>query len=186
MFEMEGFLENCHKALLEHSPQLAMKEVVERAVSDPGPLEGIFGTLSKGGIETLFNSSELTVLHVVWPPTISIFPHDHRMWAVIGVYGGQEDNIFYRRSPEGLQTAGGEALTRGDTIILGPNAIHTVKNPKLTFTGAIHVYGGDFFKAGRSEWDPETLQEQPFRIDGVRQAMAEATERTKQMLKVGS
>jgi hypothetical protein len=26
-------------------------------------------------------------------------------------------------------------------------------------TGAIHVYGGDFFGAERSEWDPETLKE---------------------------
>jgi hypothetical protein len=24
---------------------------------------------------------------------------------------------------------------------------------------AVHVYGGDFFGAERSEWDPETLQE---------------------------
>jgi len=30
-------------------------------------------------------------------------------------------------------------------------------------TGAIHVYGGDFFNpARRSEWDPETLLEGPF------------------------
>jgi hypothetical protein len=27
-------------------------------------------------------------------------------------------------------------------------------------TGAIHVYGGDFFGVDRSEWDPETLIEQ--------------------------
>ena len=26
-------------------------------------------------------------------------------------------------------------------------------------TSAIHVYGGDFFCAERSEWDPETLEE---------------------------
>jgi hypothetical protein len=27
-------------------------------------------------------------------------------------------------------------------------------------TAAIHIYGGDFFAAERSEWDPETLDEQ--------------------------
>jgi len=32
----------------------------------------------------------------------------------------------------------------------------------LRVAGAIHVYGGDFFAASRSEWDPETLLEQPF------------------------
>jgi predicted metal-dependent enzyme (double-stranded beta helix superfamily) len=28
---------------------------------------------------------------------MTIMPHDHRMWAVIGVYTGREDNIFWRR-----------------------------------------------------------------------------------------
>ena len=32
-------------------------------------------------------------------------------------------------------------------------------------TGAIHVYGGDFFAAKRSEWDPESLQEKPYDVD---------------------
>jgi predicted metal-dependent enzyme (double-stranded beta helix superfamily) len=42
---------------------------------------------------------------------------------------------------------------------LGDNIIHSVTNPIARLTGAIHVYGGDFFGADRSEWDPETLQE---------------------------
>ena len=41
---------------------------------------------------------ELTVLHVVWAPRMTIYPHDHRMWAAIGIYAGQEDNSFFRRS----------------------------------------------------------------------------------------
>jgi hypothetical protein len=48
-------------------------------------------------------------------------------------------------------------------------AIHSVTNPIPRFTGAIHVYGGDFFgPVGRSEWDAETLVEQS--CDGVRMA----------------
>jgi hypothetical protein len=35
----------------------------------------------------------------------------------------------------------------------------------LRVAGAIHVYGGDFFAASRSEWDPETLLEQPFDME---------------------
>jgi len=31
-------------------------------------------------------------------------------------------------------------------------------------TGAIHVYGGDFFTMPRSEWDPETLTEGPYDV----------------------
>jgi predicted metal-dependent enzyme (double-stranded beta helix superfamily) len=35
---------------------------------------------------------------------MSIMPHNHTMWAVIGIYSGVEDNIFGRR------TAGERAL----------------------------------------------------------------------------
>jgi predicted metal-dependent enzyme (double-stranded beta helix superfamily) len=50
-----------------------------------------------------------------------------------------------------------------DAEPLGPDIIHSVTNPIPRFTGAIHVYGGDFFSpAHRSEWDPETLVEEPW------------------------
>ena len=47
----------------------------------------------------------------------------------------------------------------GDAEPLGHNIIHSVTNPIPRLTGAIHVYGGDFFAAERSEWDPESLEE---------------------------
>ncbi len=31
---------------------------------------------------------------------MTIMPHEHRMWAVIGVYTGGEDNMFWRRIGE--------------------------------------------------------------------------------------
>jgi predicted metal-dependent enzyme (double-stranded beta helix superfamily) len=49
-------------------------------------------------------------------------------------------------------------------VPLGKNIIHSVTNPIRRLTGAIHVYGGDFFGVPRSEWDAETLEEQ--RLDG--------------------
>jgi predicted metal-dependent enzyme (double-stranded beta helix superfamily) len=39
-----------------------------------------------------------------------------------------------------------------------------VTNPIPRLTGAIHVYGGDFFGVERSEWDPETLLEAPYDV----------------------
>jgi hypothetical protein len=39
-----------------------------------------------------------------------------------------------------------------------------VTNPLPRMTGAIHVYGGDFFGAVRSEWDPQTLLERPYDV----------------------
>ena len=35
----------------------------------------------------------------------ALYPHDHRMWAAIGIYAGQEDNAFYRRTGAGGRDA---------------------------------------------------------------------------------
>jgi predicted metal-dependent enzyme (double-stranded beta helix superfamily) len=100
---------------------------------------------------------------------MTIMPHNHQMWAVIGMYTGREDNIFWRRLPgctDGkVEAAGARALCAKDAEPLGPNIIHSVTNPIPRLTGAIHVYGGDFFGAERSEWDPESLLEQRYDVE---------------------
>ena len=84
------------------------------------------------------------------------------MWAVIGIYTGREDNIFWRRLPDGrVEAAGAQSLCERDAVPLGRDIIHSVTNPIPRLTGAIHVYGGDFFAVARSEWDAETLLEAP-------------------------
>jgi len=68
-----------------------------------------------------------------------------------------------------VEAAGAKALGVKDTIPLGHDIIHSVTNPIPRYTGAIHVYGGDFFgPVGRSEWDAESLLEQS--CDGARMA----------------
>ena len=32
-------------------------------------------------------------------------------------------------------------------------------------TGALHVYGGNFFEEPRSEWNPENLLEEPYNVE---------------------
>jgi len=93
-------------------------------------------------------------------------PHDHRMWAVIGVYTGREDNIFWRRvagEAGGLiEPAGAKSLSERCAEPLGRDVIHSVTNPLGRLTAAIHVYGGDFYGAKRSDWDPENLLERDY------------------------
>jgi len=85
------------------------------------------------------------------------------MWAVIGIYTGREDNIFWRRLPDGrVEAAGAQSLGERDAVPLGRDIIHSVTNPIARLTGAIHIYGGDFFAIPRSEWDAETLTEQAY------------------------
>ena len=50
-------------------------------------------------------------------------------------------------------------------------------NPIEKLTGAIHLYGGDFFAVTRSEWDPETLMERAYDIDKNLRLFQEANTR---------
>lgn len=177
MFDVDRFIADCRAALAERSPELAVKEVVKRAVSDPAAVETALGTPSEGQIATLHRSPELTVLNVIWAPGMRLYPHDHRMWAVIGLYGGREDNAFYRRADGSLTPAGGRELNERDVIALGHAVIHSVANPLRRFAGGIHVYGGDFFNTPRTDWDPDTLQERPWDIERTRRTFAEANQR---------
>jgi predicted metal-dependent enzyme (double-stranded beta helix superfamily) len=177
MFNVDRFIADCQSALKEPTPEITVKELLARAVSVPSEVEAALGTPRQGEIVPLHQSAELTILNVIWTPGMSIYPHDHRMWAVIGLYGGQEDNTFYRRSPSALTVAGHKELRTSDAVVLGQSVIHAVSNPLKRLTGAIHVYGGDFFTTPRSEWDPEALQERPMDVEKAKRVFADANAR---------
>ena len=165
MFSVEQFIADCRAALAQDKTHRAVREVVARAVSDPAAVLRELGGPSRAGVDKLYHAPDLTILNVVWAPRYMVLPHNHNMWAVIGIYTGREDNIFWRRlSGEGksrIEAAGAKALSERDAVPLSENIIHSVINPVSRLSGAIHVYGGDLFGAPRSEWDPETLLEQP-------------------------
>lgn len=167
MFDLDRFVADCKAAVAADRSHKLVRDVVACAVSDPAAVLKGLGDPVRGGLTALHQSETLTILNVVWAPKMTIMPHDHRMWAVIGVYTGREDNIFWRRLSEGnrVEAAGAKALSTRDTEPLGPNIIHSVTNPIDKLTGAIHVYGGDFFAASRSEWDPESLRERPYDVE---------------------
>jgi predicted metal-dependent enzyme (double-stranded beta helix superfamily) len=79
-------------------------------------------------LRVLYRSEDLTVLNVIWP-LMTLFPHDHRMWAIIGIYSGREDNAFYRRDRDFVIPSGGKELADGAVLLLGDDVIHSVHNP---------------------------------------------------------
>jgi hypothetical protein len=96
---------------------------------------------------------------------------------VVGIYTGREDNILWRRAPDRsdkLEAVGAKALSERDTEPMGHDIIHSVTNPIPRLSAAIHVYGGDFSAAERSEWDPETLSEQRWNAEGAVRRFEEA------------
>ncbi len=121
------------------------------------------------GDMVMHRSAELTVLKAAVPAGFKSPPHNHLMWAVIGVYDGQENNVFYRRRGETLEPAGGRDLKPADVLVLGVDAIHAIVNPLERISYAIHVYGGDLPAAPRRMWNPFTLQEEPFDFHKARE-----------------
>jgi len=181
VFDLDRFIADCRAAVSLDPTHKSVREVVARAVSDPASVIAGLGAPARAEIQKLYNSPELTILNVIWGPGMTIMPHNHLMWAVIGIYTGREDNIFWRRLPgqDGgrIEAAGAKSLAERDVEPLGRDIIHTVTNPLPRLTGAIHVYGGDFFAVARSEWDPETLIERPYDMEKNLQLFEQANRR---------
>ena len=180
MFDLEQFIADCRAALAADKSHRHVRDVVARAVADSASVLRALGEPKGAGLHKLHQSHDLTILNVVWAPMMTIMPHNHSMWAVIGIYTGREDNIFWRRlpgTPGKVEAAGAQALCERDAALLGDDIIHSVTNPIPRLTGAIHVYGGDFFDpTHRSEWDPETLLEGPFDPERAVRRFEEANE----------
>ena len=172
MFDLDRFIADCQDALATGGTTKALRPVVARAVSDPGALIAALGEPQAAGINLLHRSPSLTILNLIWGPGMTIMPHNHHMWAVIGIYTGREDNIFWRQLPQDarwpIEAAGASSLMTGDVCPLGDDIVHSVNNPLKRLTGAIHVYGGDFVSQEREEWDPETLCKQRYDMGRAR------------------
>jgi predicted metal-dependent enzyme (double-stranded beta helix superfamily) len=180
-FDLTQLIEDCQIALRSDKPERAMREVVARAVAEPGALMHALGEPKRGEIQRLFVSPELTILNVVWAAHMSVMPHNHEVPATIGIYTGREDNIFWRRLRSGertqIEAAGAQSLGPGDVVSLGRDIIHSVINPLPRLTAALHVYAGDFFTVPRSEWDVESLQEHPYDVQKTLRMFEEANAR---------
>ncbi|WP_425406337.1 hypothetical protein [Hwanghaeella sp.] len=178
MFDVDRFIEECRAAVAEDDSHKAVREVTARAMADPAALLKALGEPTEGSLQKLYHGDELTILNVIWPAEIVLRPHNHNnIWAVIGVYGGREDNIFWRRKGDRIEAAGAASLMTGDAAPLGKDIIHSVINPTGKLTAALHIYGGDFFNDGRSEWNPEDLTERPFDFQESQRQFEEANAR---------
>lgn len=152
-FDLETFIADCLAAAPD---QVAVAEVVERAISDPSTLDETFTRkLKLSNLGILHYSEQLTVQHVVFPPAFRTGIHDHLTWAVIGTWGGYEDNhLFAREGRRAVQTSV-ERCEPGRVLSLSVDAIHDVHSPSSSSSAAIHVYGGALFDQPRHGWNPD-------------------------------
>jgi len=159
--DIDRFVEDCVIASRETDAQDAVLGIMDKAMRSPAAVLKAVGEPTQAGIKVFHNTATLTIFAASWTPQMNLMPHDHLMWANIGIYTGREDNIIWRRTDDSIAAIEAKALFEGDTAKLPADAIHSVTNPLLRFTGGIHIYGGDFFDTKRSLWNPETLVEEP-------------------------
>jgi predicted metal-dependent enzyme (double-stranded beta helix superfamily) len=116
-----------------------IQEAVRRAVAEKPLAE------EPEKAKVLHDELGLFLAHVAVRAGLQSSPHDHRTWAVIGVYHGQEDNTFYHKvhSGETIEPAGGRSLRDRDVLTLGPQGIHSIANPREEMLVALHVYGAN-------------------------------------------
>lgn len=177
-FDRDTFIEDCIIAN-EEGGQRAVNEVLARGVSEPGAVLNALGVPTKAGISVLLRSDDLTIFSAAWTPQQNLMPHNHLMWSNIGIYTGREDNIFWEKGDDGIKGNRAVTLFEGDTAMNDYNVIHSVTNPLMRFTGGIHIYGGDFFDevVPRSQWNPESLEEESSNGDKIREMFRRENER---------
>ena len=168
----DDLVAECVGAMATTEALPATRVVLERASRDAKLREAL--RHGRTGINVLYNAPGLTVLNVVWPPAITLVPHNHLMWAAIGIYDGREENRFFRRKGSTITPSGGKELDAGDVLLLGDDAIHSVHNPVRAYTGAIHVYGGEFLRQPRSQWTGDDLEETEYDHELIREQFAQA------------
>jgi predicted metal-dependent enzyme (double-stranded beta helix superfamily) len=177
MFDPEQFVAQCDAAVLTGGGTAEVYELLAAAVADPAAIVAALGEPIRMGLQVLYQSPRLTVINLAWPHLFIGRPHNHLMWAVIGVYGGREDNMFWRRCPPDarrpIEAVGAKSLVTGDVCEARDDVIHSVTNPLDKLSAGIHIYGGDFFAPGKSHWDGEALTEVPRQHGPVRKSLSE-------------
>jgi predicted metal-dependent enzyme (double-stranded beta helix superfamily) len=166
MFSLDNVIDELRRALRSGGvPSVA--DVVRHAIRKPQLIDEV------GSSRILHSEPGLTLVHTVVNGGFFSPPHDHRTWAVIGVYHGQENNTFYRLDAGSriIEQCGGRELSEGEVLTLEPDAIHRIANPRQDKLIALHVYGRNIFAIERSAWDLTTGEERPFTLQIPRAAL---------------
>jgi predicted metal-dependent enzyme (double-stranded beta helix superfamily) len=159
--DLDQLIIDCRAALSEDRPQAALREVLRRVVSRPGPLMDALPATRQQGV-VVHVADDLTIFQLVNAGGFKLYPHNHGSWSACAFYAGREHNTFWRRTTRGLQKASTKEYGEGDVVIMGTDVVHSIHNPLATTNAALHVFAGNPFATPHQQWDAETLQEAPF------------------------
>jgi predicted metal-dependent enzyme (double-stranded beta helix superfamily) len=146
---LSDVISECERALESAAPKGTVDAVVLRAARNPPVARAIFGRTK-----------------------LAAAPHNHNLWSVVGVCEGQEDNLFFERSSDGIRQIGQISVVGPGVICNGADVIHSIRNPLDSPLVVPHACGGGLFGVPRSNWNPDTHEEVPFDWQNVRSETA--------------
>lgn len=166
--ELDQFLAECHAVAKTENAGEAVQSLMSKLMSDLKNLQSFMKSLRHKPVfedPILFRSADLFIFNYCQIPGHKGAPHTHGVWAVVGLYEGQEDNVYYKRKGKGLKEVERKTLSPGEVDFREDDAIHAVSNPLDKPSFALHVYGGDLLTVERRMWNPFTSEELPFELN---------------------
>ena len=167
-FSLEELIDGSRAALATADPPARIGELLRELLREPARVVAAFESIGASqradaprAAEAAFRDTTLRITRVAVPPGFVSAPHSHGCWAVIGVYAGRENNRIWERSGGSIAMTRGRDLAHPDVLILPEKStIHSIANPGVATSHAIHVYGG-VDAEDRRMWHPASLEERP-------------------------
>ncbi len=144
----------------------ASADLKARIRKDCDPVQGF-------GFQVLHEESDHTLAVAVlsWLPGRGTPPHDHGTWGLVVGVEGDEVNEFWKRVDDGSQAGHAElqklsekVFAPGQTLLLTPNIIHSVRNDSDEISVSLHIYGKHVNFTNRSRFDPEQKTVTPWLV----------------------
>ena len=161
-FSLDTFISDLRQAAGNTNAAGNIKTLLEDVISDPAAIAATLPAFAEEEA-LLFEDDAISIWHCLYHPGHKIPPHDHQMPAMIAVYRGREQNDFYEADPAGgVRKSSEVVLNAGDTLSIGPSAIHTVECIGDGACQGFHVYLGNLTEVDRSLFDVVARERLPF------------------------
>jgi predicted metal-dependent enzyme (double-stranded beta helix superfamily) len=178
---LDDFVRACRRARREMGaawPQAAA-EAMRGLLRDKGLAQALREAISASpekGIAIFANEPDLTIYAISGQGGLRSAPHDHATTAVVGLVEGIEQYKVYRRDGRRCVETETVQVRAGQVAVMDEDLVHAMWCDSDQSGLSLHVYGNSHFDAaGRRQWDPATLEEEPFDVGRQRAWTRELT-----------
>lgn len=160
-FSVDRFVESVRTAAASTNAASAVQQLMHGVFADVDGVDRGVPAYEDDEV-LLFEDDSVSIWYCRFDAGLHVPPHEHRVNAYIGVFRGEEDNLFYKRSGDRLDHVNTRTARRGDVLALGHDAIHSVRNTGTQPSHGLHVYLGPLSRIDRELFDIAGGQALPF------------------------